>query len=294
MNFHIHERIAMDNKDLYDRIAQLERQLRTAKEEEKSALERSETLRQMLMEVNNEFLNMLSNSNMGAMCLDLELRIQSVTPGIQELFHIRRQDIGRPLTDLASNLIYDNLAPDARDVIATSELKEVVIPSKNGRWFDMRISPNVLDNGEVIGVVISLADITHLKTKESELTDKSERILNTINRSPIVVWNQDTHLRYTWIHNPHPDFNPNDVIGKTDDEMLPPDEATILKKIKQKVLDTGIATRDKVTTTIQGTTYYYDLSVQPLTDEKANVVGISCASMEISKDEYDLLKPKRK
>jgi two-component system CheB/CheR fusion protein len=284
----------MNNTDLQKQIAELKQQLRRAKEEKMASLEQSETLRLMLMEINDDLVNLLSNSNMGAMCLDLQLRIQSVTPGIQGRFHIRREDIGRPLTDLKSDLLYDKLEQDIKDVIATYNLKEVVFPSNDGRWFNIRISPHRQTDGKIIGVVISMSDITHLKIKEAELQEKSEKIVNVINRSPIVVWNQDTDLRYTWVHNPHPGFDPKEVVGKRDEDLLPPNEAAILKKIKQKVLDTGIGVREKVTTTIQGATYYYDLVVEALTDEKSNVVGISCASMEISKDEYDLLKLKRK
>jgi len=283
----------MQDEELLARIAELERQLRVAKEEQQVSFEKAETLRQMFMEVNDELFDLLSNSNIGAMCLDLEMRIESVTPGIQEHFHIRRDDIGRPLTDLASNLIYEDLAPDIKEVIASANLKEVVIPSKDGRWFNMRISPHLDADGKIVGVVISLTDITHLKTREEEIKDRSENVLTAIKRSPIVVWNQDTHLRYTWVINSHAGFNPADVIGKTDMELLPHHEAEHLTEIKQRVLDTGVGAREKVTTTIQGVTYYYDLVVEALTDENSNVVGISCASLEMSKEEYHLLKTKQ-
>lgn len=282
----------MDNAALQRRIAELERQLRRAKEEQVNATEQANTLQQMLLAAKHELTDLLSNSNIGAMCLDEHLRIESFTPGIQEHFHIRNEDVGRPLTDLASNLIYPELADDIHDVIAGAPVKEVVIPSKDERWFNMRISPHLQTDGSRLGVVLSLADVTHLTARQTQLMESSEHILTVIKNSPIAVWNQDRDLRYTWLHNPHPGFKQQDVLGKTDDELLLPEEAAVLKKIKQKVLDTGIGSRDKVSTTIKGETYYYDLVVEALTDESSNIVGISCASVAISEEEYHLFKNK--
>ena len=269
------------------RISELERELRKTEEERIVAIEQSETLRQMLAEIHDELGSLLTSSEIGAMFLDPQMHIKSATPGIQKHFNIIPDDIGRPISDLVSNLLYDTLEHDVKQVIATSVLKEIVIASKNERWFNMRILPHSTANGVINGVMITMTDVTNLKKTEDQFRDFGDKLLTAIEKSSIVVWNQDMELRYTWIHNPHSAFKPEEIIGKKDENLLSSEDADNLTIIKHKVLDTGVGTREKVRTTIKGKPYYYDLTVEPLLDSKSNIVGISCASMEISKKAYE-------
>ena len=68
------------------------------------------------------------------------------------------------------------------------------------------------------------------KGGEEELRESEERFRVALKGSPIVVWNQDKELRYTWIHNPHPGFEAEETIGKTDEQLLPPDDAARLPR----------------------------------------------------------------
>lgn len=100
--------------------------------------------------------------------------------------------------------------------------------------------------------------------------------------SGLVVFNQDQELRYTWIYNPHPFFKTGDVIGKTDEELLPEEDAAQLMAIKRKVLETGESARKKVRTTIDDFPYYYDLSIEPVHDEDQQIVGILGSSVDVT------------
>ena len=135
----------------------------------------------------------------------------------------------------------------------------------------------------VCSIMIAVADITKLKQMENNLVANADRLMGVINNSPIVVWNQDRELRYIWIYNPHPGFVAKEVLGKKDEELLPARDAAKLTNIKQQVLDTGVGMRENVRTTIQGKPYEYDLVVEPMLDSNSNIIGISCASMEITK-----------
>ena len=95
-------------------------------------------------------------------------------------------------------------------------------------------------------------------------------------------------MRYTWIHNPHSAYRPEETIGKKDEDLVLAEDAEKLTIIKNKVLETGVGLREKVRTTLKGKPYYYDLTVKPLIDSKSNIIGISCTSLEISKKAYEL------
>lgn len=57
----------------------------------------------------------------------------------------------------------------------------------------------------------------------------------------VIVAEVDKELRYKWIENPHLDFDPNEVIGKRDDELIPAKEAEGIISFKMKVFETGKA-----------------------------------------------------
>lgn len=121
------------------------------------------------------------------------------------------------------------------------------------------------------------------RTTTKDLMRESEANLRTaaIN-SGLVVFNQDQELRYTWIYNPHPFFNSEDVLGKTDEELLPAEDAAALTAIKREVLETGESARKKVRTTIDGSRHYYDLSIEPVHDEDQQPVGILGSSVDVT------------
>ncbi len=149
----------------------------------------------------------------------------------------------------------------------------------NGRkvWRDNFFTK--LSTGEL---VVIYDDITERKKVEEALRESEERFRVALKNSPIVVWNQDKDLRYIWIYNPHSRFKAEETIGKTDEELLLPDDAEHLTEIKRNVLKSGVGTREEVRTTINGKPFFYDLTVEPLLDSSGTVVGITCASIEIT------------
>jgi len=118
------------------------------------------------------------------------------------------------------------------------------------------------------------------------LRESEERMWVALRDSPFVIFNQDKELRYTWIYNPHPGFTIEQVLGKTDADLLPVEDAATLTAIKRHVLESGIGTRKEVRTTIGGRAFFYDLNVGPLHDAVGNIVGIACSSMDITERKW--------
>lgn len=117
---------------------------------------------------------------------------------------------------------------------------------------------------------------------EIALQASEERFRYALDNSPVTVFTQDRDLRYTWLYHPVSAFDVNTVIGKTDADLLPADEAALLTLMKQKVLDDGETLRETVKTTANGKEYYNDLTIEPLFDGEGNVNGITCTSVDIT------------
>jgi hypothetical protein len=75
-------------------------------------------------------------------------------------------DLGRPITDLASDLLYPELVADAEEVLRTLVFSEKSIGTKDKRWFTVRVMPYRTIDNRIDGVVITYADITAAKKVE--------------------------------------------------------------------------------------------------------------------------------
>jgi PAS domain S-box-containing protein len=141
-----------------------------------------------------------------------------------------------------------------------------------------------LVKGEVSGdlLVRSMRYAIERQRAEVALRQSEERFRVALKNSPIFVFNQDRDLRYTWVYNPPSGWTVEDFLGKQDSDIILGEDAQHLTAIKRGVLASGIGTREEVSTTTEKETRYYDLTIEPLRNESQEVVGVSCASIDIS------------
>ena len=84
--------------------------------------------------------------------------------------------MGRPLSDIVSDLHYPEMAEEAREVLRTLVFSEKQIATTDGRWFSVRIMPYRTMEDVIAGVVITFADITATKTLEAELREENAKL----------------------------------------------------------------------------------------------------------------------
>ncbi|QLE54700.1 response regulator [Nostoc sp. TCL26-01] len=117
---------------------------------------------------------------------------------------------------------------------------------------------------------------------EDALRQSEERFRVALKNSPIFVFNQNRDLRYTWVYNPIAGWTVEDMLGKQDLEIMPDEDAQRLTAIKYHVLTTGIGSREEVAIRTPQGIRYYDLTIEPLQNESQEIIGITCASIDIS------------
>lgn len=151
-------------------------ELTTSKEEMQSMNEELQTLNHELQarvdslsHLTNDMKNLLDNTEIATVFLDLDLRVRLFTAGSSRIFPLIAGDVGRPITDFASALAYPTLADDAREVLRTLAVHEQPAATSGGGWVLVRIMPyRTLDNA-VDGVTITFSDITASREREQEL-----------------------------------------------------------------------------------------------------------------------------
>jgi two-component system CheB/CheR fusion protein len=151
-------------------------ELTTSKEESQSMNEELQTLNGELQTklddlalAQSDMQNLLNSTDIATLFLDSALNVRRYTDKITRIIHLREADIGRPLTDLASTLIYPQLNDDARETLRTLTFTEKEISTSDGLWFLVRIKPYRTLSNVIQGVVITLIDITTAKALEARL-----------------------------------------------------------------------------------------------------------------------------
>jgi len=135
-------------------------------------------------------------------------------------------------------------------------------------------------NGDLL--VRSMRYAIERQLAKSARRQSEERFRVALKNVPIIVFNQDRELRYTWISNSAFGFQVGDILGKHDTDLISAQDAQHLTAIKQGVLNTGIGTRNEVSIITKDGICYEDLTVEPLRNEWQEVVGVTCAAIDIT------------
>jgi two-component system CheB/CheR fusion protein len=159
-------------------------ELTTSKEEMQSMNEELQTVNTELQakvdelsRASNDMKNLLDSTDIATLFLDKELNVRRFTPQATKIIKLIPADAGRPITDLASDLRYPELADDAREVLRKLAAVEKPISARDGRWFTVRIMPYRTLDDRIDGVVITFANITVAKTLEGR--GRSPRVSRT-------------------------------------------------------------------------------------------------------------------
>src|SRR5205085_8201083 len=120
------------------------------------------------------------------------------------------------------------------------------------------------------------------KEMEARLQEYEVRFRLALQNSPVVVFNQDRALRYTWINSPVLAWAEQDYIGRTDTEILGAADGERLTAIKRAVLETGVGTRAETAVTFSGQVHHYALNVAPIRNATGAVQGMTCPSADLT------------
>ena len=129
-----------------------------------------------LSTINNDMKNLMDNINIPTIFLDSNLAIKRFTYHATKIVNLIPSDIGRPINHIATNLKYEKLFEDAKEVLRTLTFKEVELQTKDETWYQMRILPYRTINNFIDGVVITFLDINKIKIASDEITNLNQDI----------------------------------------------------------------------------------------------------------------------
>jgi two-component system CheB/CheR fusion protein len=230
------EELKSTNEELQSTNEELQstnEELTTSKEEMQSLNEELQTVNHELQakvdelsRSNNDMKNLLNSTEIATLFLDGELNVRRFTTPTAKIIKLIPGDAGRPITDIASDLDYSELANDAREVLRTLVFKEKQVATRDGRWFNVRIMPYRTLENVIDGAVITFTNASASRALESALREQALQLRQMAESLPHLVWGcrpdgscdyisrqwadytgiPDTEqLGYGWLQQVHPD-----------------------------------------------------------------------------------------
>lgn len=172
-------------KSTNEELQSANEELETSKEELQSLNEETITVNaelnariEQLSGMQNDIKNLFDNINVGTLFLDHHLTLRRYTREAVKVYRLIPADVGRPLADIKSNIVGNDLVDEIKAVLDSLIPCEREVCTADGAWYLARIQPyRTLDN-VIEGVVLTFTDVTAWK-HASEAVQRSETLLAT-------------------------------------------------------------------------------------------------------------------
>ncbi|MCC6457729.1 MAG: PAS domain-containing protein [Caldilineaceae bacterium] len=122
---------------------------------------------------------------------------------------------------------------------------------------------------------------------EEELQVTGEQLRAILHGTTITVMATDRDLRYIWVHNPQSGLRAEEMVGKRDDEIFPPEIAKPFIELKQEVLAKGTLVRRELTLRWKGIFERYDTRAEPLRNPEGEIIGVTIVRINITERARD-------
>ena len=127
------------------------------------------------------------------------------------------------------------------------------------------------------------AQLVEIARVHQRLRQTEERFRVALAHSNITLFEQDAESRYHWVYNPPRGFHADDLVGKTNEDLFPPEEAARVNALDRAVLRGGERVQEELRiTSPQGDTLHLLVSQEPLRDTSGAIVGLTGAATDIT------------
>jgi two-component system CheB/CheR fusion protein len=195
----LNEEVQSSNEELQSINEELEtskEELQSTNEELSTVNDELRTRNEEITQSNNDLVNVLSGVDIPILLIGNKLQIRRFNASAGKALNLIASDIGRPISDIRTNIIVPDFDKLILEVIDSLSIKTQEIQDHQGRWFAMTIRPYKTIDNRIDGAIVTLEDINDLKLgmlRIQESRDYAEAIVETV-REPLIVLNKDLHV----------------------------------------------------------------------------------------------------
>jgi two-component system, chemotaxis family, CheB/CheR fusion protein len=263
-------------------------ELETSREELQSINEELTTVNQELKSKvdelsssNSDMQNLMDATRIATIFLDRELRITRFTPAAVSLFNLIPGDIGRPLTDMATQLDYPQLGEDARRVLDRLVPIEREVGQSSGNWYLARLMPYRTSDDRIAGIVFTFIDITERKQAEevrmwlsAVVSATTDAIISFALDGTILSWNSGAQRLFG--------YTAEEAIGQAIDMLSAGGNEEQQHALAEIAAGRGMEKLDVVRRRKDGSQVHVALTLSPIKDPSGHVMAGTAMARDIT------------
>lgn len=152
-----------------------------------------------LVEINDDLNNYFRSNLNGQLFINKDLRLMKFSPGTVKQINLQETDIGRPLSNISTNLKFETIIDDIKQVLVNGTVINREVETNNGKWYQAMTMPYIQSSDQKrTGAIITFNDITELKKIQQELDNSNQLLSMTIASAEMGIWNIDVEtLEFT-------------------------------------------------------------------------------------------------
>jgi len=131
-----------------------------------------------LLELNDDLNNYFRSNVNGQLIINNDLVLMKFSPGTVKQINLLESDIGRPISNITTNIKFETIIDDIKQVVTKGSIITKEIETNNGKWYQIMTMPYIQQaDNKNSGAIITFNDITELKKAQLELDRKNENLL---------------------------------------------------------------------------------------------------------------------
>jgi two-component system CheB/CheR fusion protein len=278
-----------------EELQAMNEEMRAATEELETSREELQSINEELTTVNHELkskVDQLSHSNsdmqnlmdatqIATVFLDRDLRITRFTPAAVSLFNLIPGDLGRPLTDMATQLDYPELGVDARRVLERLIPVEREVGQSSGSWYLARLMPYRTVEDRIAGVVFTFIDITERKQAEemrmwlaAVVSSTTDAIISFALDETILSWNSGAQRLFG--------YTAEEAIGQPMTMLLTEHTEEHARVLREIAAGRNVENFETVRRRKDGSQVHVALTASPIKDNAGQVLAGTAMARDIS------------
>jgi len=195
------EELAVTNEELQtsnEELMATNEELQATNEEIQSVNEELHTVNaenheriEELVRAKADIENILENADTAMILLDKDLGIRRFSSAFKAHFDVDERDIGRPLSNFASRFDYSDrqvLLDDAAEATRSGKMGLRELNRSNGEWHQAASRPFRKTDGSIDGAIITVHDVTKLKTLQEDLKAALLRLEGVLESQTAGYW----------------------------------------------------------------------------------------------------------
>ncbi|MFN0048661.1 MAG: ATP-binding protein, partial [Cytophagales bacterium] len=130
-----------------------------------------------LIETNDDLNNYFRSNINGQLFVNNDLILMKFSPGTVKQINLLPTDIGRPSSNISTNIKFETIENDIKKVIAEGLVQTKEIETNNGKFYQVMTMPYLSAENKINGAMLTFNDVTELKKAQAELDEKNKSLL---------------------------------------------------------------------------------------------------------------------